>query len=285
MSPTRPSVIPPSSLIPHPTSIGLIAGNGIYPATFARAARNHGVSKLVACAFINETDPELQKMVDIMEWMRVGQLSRMIKLFHREGIRDVVMVGQIAPKNLFDLRPDLRALLLLGRLKKKNAESIFGGIGDELAKEGITLLPATTFLEHLLPGAGLVAGPAIKKRRWSDVEYGLSIAREISRLDIGQTIVVRNGTVLAVEAFEGTNEAIKRGGTLARGRLAMMIKVAKPQQDVRFDVPVIGPKTIEAAAHAGVDVIVVEAGRTLLLDKEGVEALCHGLSVSLIAAE
>lgn len=267
------------------SSIGLIAGNGIYPATFARAAREKSVAKLVTCAFINETDPAIEKLTDVTEWLRVGQLSRMIKLFQREGVRDAVMVGQIAPKNLFDLRPDLRALLLLGRLKKKNAESIFGGIGDELAKEGIRLLPATTFLEHLLPGPGLVAGPVIKKRRWSDVEYGLGIAREISRLDIGQTIVVRNGTVLAVEAFEGTNEAIKRGGALARGRLAMMIKVAKPNQDTRFDVPVIGPKTIEAAAHAGVDVIVVEAGKTLLLDQEAVAALCHGLGVSLIAAE
>lgn len=142
---------------------------------------------------------------------------------------------------------------MLARIKQRNAEALFGGIADELAKDGITLLPATTFLEDLMPAAGHVAGPQIKKRRWEDSQYGFTIAKESSRLDVpGQTVIVKNGTVLAVEAFEGTNEAVKRGGALGRGG-ATMVKVSKPNQDMRFDVPVIGPDTVRNAAAAGVD--------------------------------
>ncbi|MDB6116474.1 MAG: hypothetical protein JWO08_255, partial [Verrucomicrobiaceae bacterium] len=173
---------------------------------------------------------------------------------------------------------------MLARLKQRNAESMFGAIGDELKKEGIELLPATTFLENLMPKAGHVAGPVLKKRRWEDVAYGFGIAKESSRLDIGQTVVVKNGTVLAVEAFEGTNECVKRGGTLGRGN-ATMVKVSKPAQDMRFDVPVIGPATISSAAEAGVDVIALEAGKALILGMEEVIMLCQTLKVSLVAAE
>jgi hypothetical protein len=151
-----------------------------------------------------------------------------------------------------------------------------------LAKDGISLLPATTFLEDLMPSSGHVAGPQIKKRRQEDAEYGFKIAKESSRLDIGQTVVVKNGTVLAVEAFEGTNEAVKRGGALGRGG-ATMVKVSKPNQDMRFDVPVVGPDTIRTAASAGVDLITVEAGMTLLLGREEVLRLCADLKVSVIA--
>lgn len=262
--------------------IALIAGNGLYPATFAAAARRAGVTRLVAAAFLDETKPELAKQVDAIEWFRVGQLGKMIAFFKREGIRRAVMVGQIAPKNLFDLRPDLRTLLLLARLPRRNAESLFGGIADELAKDSIELLPATTYLEDLMPAAGHVAGPSIKKRRWDDARYGYEIAKESSRLDIGQTVVVKNGTVLAVEAFEGTNEAIKRGGALGRGG-ATMAKVSKPGQDMRFDVPVVGPDTIRVAAEAGVDVIAVEAGKTLLLGLNELQAECQARRVSLVA--
>lgn len=263
-------------------TIAIIAGNGIYPETFAAAARKAGVRRLVAAAFTGETKPDLAEKVDAIEWFRVGQLSKMIAFFHREGVKKSVMVGQIAPRNLFDLRPDLRTLMLLARLKERNAESIFGGIADELGREGIELLPATTFLDDLLPSPGQVAGPAIKKRRWSDAEYGFRIAKETSRLDIGQTVVVKNGTVLAVEAFEGTNETLKRGGLLGRGH-ATMAKVSKPGQDLRFDVPVIGPDTIRAAAAAGVDVIAVEAGKTLLLGGDAVFRACDEQRVSVVA--
>jgi DUF1009 family protein len=265
-----------------PSVVGMIAGNGIYPETFARAARRAGVKSLVAAAFTDETDPDLKNLVDQIEWMRVGQLGKMIKHFKAHGVTSVVMVGQIAPKNLFDLRPDLRLLKMLSRVKERNAETLFAAIAGELEHDGITLLPATTFLDDLLPVAGLVCGPALSDRQKEDAAFGFRIAKEVSRLDIGQTVVVKKGTVLAVEAFEGTNEAIKRGGGLGKGE-AMMVKVSKPKQDFRFDVPVVGPATIETAAAAGVNAIVVEAGSTLLLGKEEIVRLCQEKKVSLFA--
>lgn len=265
-------------------SIALIAGNGAYPEIFAAAARRAGVKTLVAAAFKDETRPALAKAVDTIEWFRVGQLSKMIAFFKRHAVRHGVMVGQIAPKNLFDLRPDLRTLMMLARVRRRNAETLFGAIGDELKKDGIELLPATTFLEDCLPGAGHVAGPAFKKRRHDDAAFGFRIAKECSRLDVGQTVIVKNGTVLAVEAFEGTNEALQRGGALGKGH-ATMVKVSKPNQDMRFDVPVIGPETITAAAEAKVDLIAIEAGKTLLLDKDEVIARCERLKVGLLAIE
>lgn len=264
--------------------IGVIAGNGVYPETFIAAARKAGVQKLALSAFENETKPELASIVDAIAWFRVGQLGKMIRFFKEQGVTQAVMVGQIAPRNLFELRPDFRTLIMMAKLKKRNAETLFGAIADELQKDGITLLSATTFLEDLMPAAGLVAGPKVKDRFWEDARYGLSIAKESSRLDIGQTVVVKKGTVLAVEAFEGTNEAIKRGGQLGRGG-AVMAKVSKPNQDFRFDVPVVGPLTIQTAADAGVQVIAVEAGRTLLLAKPEVEQLCERLKVSLLAID
>lgn len=265
-----------------PDCIGIIAGNGIYPITFIRAARAAGVTKLVMAAFTGETNPDLAYKVEAIDWFRVGQLSRMIKFFKAQGVKQVVMVGQIAPRNLFDLRPDIRTLIMMAKLKQRNAESLFGGIANELGKDGIELLPATTYLEDLMPPAGHIAGPQPKKRRWEDAQYGFKIAKESSRMDIGQTVVVKNGTVLAVEAFEGTNEAIKRGGALGRGG-ATMVKVSKPNQDIRFDVPVVGPETIRTAANAGVDLIAVEARMTIVLARDEVDTLCHDLKVALIA--
>ncbi len=263
-------------------AIGMIAGNGIYPAIFARAARAAGVGHLVAASFRNETEPVIEDLVDSVSWMRVGQLAKMIKFFKQEGLRHAVMVGQIAPKNLFDLRPDMRTLTLLGRLKERNAESIFIGIGEELAKDGIELIAATTFLEDFLPDPGHVCGPKADQRLEEDAMFGFRIAKETSRLDIGQTVVVRRGTVLAVEAFEGTNATIRRGGELGRGK-AVVVKVSKPDQDVRFDVPCIGPDTIKVASEAGVSAIVIEAGATLLLDKEQIESLANTLRVTVFA--
>jgi DUF1009 family protein len=260
----------------------MIAGNGVYPALFARAARRAGVPRLVAVAFTDETDPALAGLVDDIEWLRVGQLDKMIKAFTNRGISQAVMVGQIAPSNLFNLRPDLRTVALLARLKTKNAESIFGGIADELAKDGVTLLPATTHLEEFIPGPGHVCGPKLPEADLSVAAWGFGIAKEVSRLDIGQTIVVKDGTVLAVEAFEGTNEAIRRGGALGKGK-AMVVKVSKPRQDLRFDVPCIGTKTIETAREAGIAALVVEAGHTLLLDRDEIVKLCERLRITLHA--
>jgi len=267
---------------PTPEVLGIIAGNGVYPRLLADAARKAGVKKIVATAFSGETDPALAQYVDAIEWLRVGQLSRLLKFFREQKVHRVIMAGQIAPKNLFDLRPDWKALLLLARMKQRNAESIFAAIADELAKVDVDLLPATSFLEQFLATPGLIAGPKLSRREEDDVNFGWEIAKQISRLDIGQTVLVKNGTVLAVEAFEGTNEALQRGGMLA-GKDAVMVKVAKPNQDMRFDVPVIGPETFRLAAKVAVRVIAVEAGKTLLLEKESLIDLAERSRISLIA--
>lgn len=250
-------------------TLGIIAGNGVYPLELARAARQAGVSAIAAAAFENETSPELAPLVDRIEWMRVGQLGRLLKFFAGAGVTEAVMAGQISPKNLFELRPDFKALLLIGKLKRRNAETLFRAVADELEMAGVKLLPATVHLEANLAGEGHLAGPRLKKRHGEEIEFGFEIAKEMSRLDIGQTVVVRRGTVLAVEAFEGTNEALRRGGTLGRGE-AVAVKVSKPNQDFRFDVPVAGPVTLETAAEAGIRVLAVESGRTLFLEKEKV---------------
>lgn len=265
-----------------PDPLGIIAGNGVYPRLLAEAARRAGVKKIVAAAFTDETDERLGGMVDEINWMRVGQLGKLMACFRNAGVANAIMAGQIAPKNLFDLRPDWKTLLLLARLKRRNAESIFAAIGHELASAGITLLPATTFLDDCLAPAGLIAGRKLSRREEDDVVFGFEIAREVSRLDIGQTVVVKNGTVLAVEGFEGTNEAIKRGGALG-GKNAIMVKVAKPEQDMRFDVPVVGVATIAVAAEAHLRVIAIEAGRTLLLEKEAVIESATQANISLVA--
>jgi len=263
-------------------ALGIIAGNGVYPRLLANAARKAGVETIVAASFIDETDPVLEQQVDVLEWMRVGQLGRLLKFFRGQDVHHAIMAGQIAPKNLFDLRPDLKALVLLGKLKERNAESIFAAIGDELAKIDVALLPATTFLEDSLAQPGLIAGPKLSPRQEHDVELGWNVAKEIARLDIGQTIIIKNGTIVAVEALEGTNEAIKRGGILAREG-AVMVKVSKPNQDMRFDVPVIGVETVRIAAESGVTVVAVEAGKTLLLEREAVIALANGSNMSVVA--
>jgi len=174
---------------------------------------------------------------------------------------------------------------LVARLKERHAETLCGGIAVELAKDGITLLPATTFLDDHLPAAGPVCGPGFSKRQLADAAFGFRIAKQTSALDIGQTVVVRHGTVLAVEAFEGTNACIRRGGELGRGKDVMLVKVSKPNQDFRFDVPVIGRQTIETCAAAGVSGIAIEAGRTLLLEREVVARLCaeHRIGIHAIA--
>ena len=265
-----------------PDVLGIIAGNGVYPRLLAAAARKAGVEKIIAAAFTDETDPALEQHVDLLEWMRVGQLGRLLKFFRSQDIHHAIMAGQIAPKNLFDLRPDLKALMLLGKLKERNAESIFAAIADELVKVEVDLLPATTFLEDSLARPGLIAGPKLSSGQEHDVELGWNIAKEIARLDIGQTIVIKNGTIIAVEALEGTNEAIKRGGTLAREG-AVMVKVSKPNQDMRFDVPVIGVETVRIAAESGVRVIAIEARKTLLLERDILVALANGSNMSVVA--
>ncbi len=265
-------------------TIGIIAGRGIFPATFVEAARKRGV-RVVMAAFKGETEPRLEQEVEVLEWFRVGQLVKMIKFFQREGVTECVMIGQISPDRLFDLRPDLRLIGILARLKERNAESLFGAVADELGKGGITVLPSTTFLQENLPGPGPVCGPGLNEAGIEDAAFGMRIAKEVSDLDIGQSVVVREGTVLAVEAFEGTNKCIRRGGELGKGKKVKLVKVAKPEQDLRFDVPVVGPHTIEACKEAGVSAVVIEARCTLVLGMEEVKSLCEQHGISLHAHE
>jgi hypothetical protein len=250
-------------------SLGLIAGNRSLPLEFARQARAAGVKRLVAVAFENETDSAVAQLVDEVVWLRVGQLSKMIAAFTDRGITQCVMVGQIAPKNLFDVRPDLRAMGVLLRLKEKNAHTIFGAIADELKKDGVELIEATPWLQPLMPGAGFQLGPKLSSEQKQDVDFGFRIAKETSRLEIGQTVVVKNGVVLAVEGFEGTDQCLARGGKLAgKNGGAVAVKVARLNHDMRFDIPCIGAQTLETGAASGVSVLALEAGKTLLLEQE-----------------
>lgn len=264
-------------------SLGIIAGNRTLPLEFAMQARAAGVKKLVAVAFDNETQLELAKLVDEIVWLKVGQLSKMISAFTDRGISQCVMVGQIAPKNLYDLRPDLRAMGVLFRLKEKNAHSIFGAIADELKKDGVELIDATPWLSPLMPGKDFRLGPPLTGDQKADVDFGRHIAAEVSRLEIGQTVVVKGGTVLAVEGFEGTDNCLLRGGELSgKDGGAVAVKVAKEKHDMRFDIPCLGAQTLEICAKARIAVLAIEPGKTLLLEREACEALAKKNKISVI---
>jgi UDP-2,3-diacylglucosamine hydrolase len=264
-------------------TIGIIAGNRSLPLAFADEARVQGVKRLVAVAFDHETNPALAHKVDEIVWLKVGQLSKMIAAFKERGVSQCVMVGQIAPKNLFDLRPDLRALGLLMKLKERNAHSLFGAIADELKKEGIELIEPVRWLRPLMPGAGFVLGPALTAEQKEDAAFGFRMAKEISRLEIGQTVVVKEGTVLAVEGFEGTDACLRRGGELAGGKGAVAVKVAKEKHDLRFDIPCVGARTLEACQAARISALVFEAEKTLLLEKAEAETLARKHKITLAA--
>ena len=227
----------------QPDTLGIIAGNRTLPLLFAKEARRQGVKRLVAVAVEGETDPALAPLVDDIVWLKVGQLSKMIAAFTERGVKHCVMAGQIAPSNLFDVRPDFRALSLLLRLREKNAHTIFGAIADELKRDGVELIEATPWLKPLMPGAGFRLGPKLSDAQRADVDFGFRLAKEVSRLEIGQTVLVKEGTVLAVEAFEGTDKCLARGGELAGSAGgAVAVKVAKERHDFRFDIPCLGPQ-------------------------------------------
>jgi DUF1009 family protein len=269
---------------PKLDALGIIAGSRTLPLLLAKQARAMGVRKLVAVAFEKETSPELASLVDDIVWVRVGQLNKLISAFTSRGVRHCVMAGQVAPRNLFDLRPDLRSLGVLLRLKEKNAHTIFAAIGEELAKDGVRLIEAVPWLRPLMPPAGFCLGPAPGEAQREDVAYGLGLAREVSRLEIGQTVVVKNGTVLAVEGFEGTDQCLSRGGDLAgKEGGAVAVKVAKAGHDMRFDIPCIGAQTVATCAAHGVQVLALEAGRTLILEQSEVEALARRHRISVLA--
>ena len=257
------------SMNPALETLGLIAGNRTLPLLFARQARSAGVKRLIAVAFEGETDPAIATLVDEVVWVKVGQLSKMIAGFTDRKVRQCVMVGQIAPKNLYDVRPDFRAMGVLFKLRERNAHTIFGAIAAELKKDGVELIEATPWLKPLMPGAGFSLGRKLTDGQRADVEFGFRIAKEVSRLEVGQTVVVKEGTVLAVEGFEGTDKCLARGGELAgKDGGAVAVKVAKINHDMRFDVPCLGPQTLDTCARAGVAVLAFESGRSLLLEQE-----------------
>ena len=259
--------------------IGLVAGRVIYPLKVLDGAKVRGVS-LVVAAFEGETEARVAARGQPTEWLRVGQLGKLISFFKKAGVREAIFAGQITPKRLFDLRPDWKALWIMARLKERNAVTLFGAVVAELAKAGVKVLPATTFVEDHLAGRGILAGPNPPKHLSSEIAFGWPLAKAVAKLNIGQTVVVKKGTVMAVEGFEGTDEALRRGGKLGAGE-AVAIKVTAPGQDMRFDVPVIGPRTLQAAAEGKLSVLVVESGKTLILEMEEVRKLAvrHKITV------
>ncbi len=265
-----------------PDTLGIIAGNRSLPLLFAQQARRQGVKRLVAVAFEGETDPALAPLVDDIVWLKVGQLSKMIAAFTSRGDKQCVMTGQIAPRNLFEIRPDLRGIALLLRLREKNAHTVFGAIADELKRDGVELIEATPWFEPLMPGAGFHLGPKLSDTQKADVDFGFRLAKEVSRLEIGQTVIVKEGTVLAVEAFEGTDKCLARGGELAGSTGgAVAVKVAKERHDFRFDIPCVGAKTLETCAAARIAVLAFEASRSLVLEQETCERLARKHKIAL----
>ncbi|MFZ5805636.1 MAG: LpxI family protein [Verrucomicrobiota bacterium] len=262
--------------------LGIIAGKGVYPGMVIEGARKTGVDRIVVAAFEDETSDSVIAKADAQHWLKVGQLGKLIEFFKKESATHAIMAGQITPKRLFDLKPDFRALILLARLRERNAETIFGAVGAELEKNGIHLLPATSYIENHLASMGWIAGPKPSHTLLEDIEFGGPIAKKVSELDIGQTIVVKRGTVLAVEGYEGTDDTILRGGELGQKKGIVVIKVSKPKQDFRFDVPVIGPTTLKVAAKAGVICIACEAKKTLLLERSQITELAKKYKITVL---
>ena len=248
---------------------GLIAGNGQFPFLVLEGARERGV-ELVVAAIKEEAAREIEQHAARVEWVGVGQLGHLVRFFRREQVTHAIMAGQVKHNQIFRLNalPDLRMVKMLARLAMKNTDSLIGAVADELAREGITLVDSTIFVESHLAGEGTLTRRPPTKQERGDIEYGLEVARQIARLDLGQTIAVKDRAVVAIEAMEGTDAVIERAGEITRGRPFVVIKVAKPNQDMRFDVPVIGLPTVENMKRAGATAIHVTAGRTLLFDRQ-----------------
>ena len=267
-------------------TLGLIAGNRSLPLVLAREARAAGVDWIVAVAFKGETDPNLVELVDELVWVRIGQLGKMIDALSSRDVKRCVMAGQLAPSNLFNVRPDLRGMKTLLRLRERNAHSIFGAVADELARDGIELISAVPWLKPVMPAPGFRLGAPPSSRHLTEIQFTLSVAREIARLNVGQSVVAKEGTILAVEGFEGTDNCLARGGDLAgRSGGAVAVKVAKQDHDMRFDIPCIGPQTIRTCLEHGIEVLAFEGGRTLVLDQPELEALLVRKRFSLIAVD
>ena len=246
--------------------IGLIAGGGQFPLLFAEAARARG-RRVVAVAHVNETLPELEQQADVTCWVKLGQLGRIIKYFRQEGVNETVFAGTITKTRIFhDVLPDFKGLTLWNKIDIRLDDAILRAVAQTLEEEGIRVIASTCYLDHLFFPQGLLSRKKPSAAQMEDIRFGWSIARAVGRLDIGQCVVVRDRSVLAVEAIEGTDAAIRRGGELA-GSGAVVVKLKKPDQDFRFDLPATGEKTIATLAAVKGAVLAVEAGQSLLFDR------------------
>jgi DUF1009 family protein len=261
---------------------GLIAGNGKFPFLVVEGARRAG-AELAVAAIKEETDPAIEKIADKLTWVGIGQLGKMIRFFKREGVEKAIMAGQVKHVRIFSgALPDVRMLRMLLSLPRRNTDALIGGVAAELAREGIELIDSTYFLKDQLAAEGTLTRRAPDEHERGDIEYGLEVAREIARLDLGQTIVVRSRACVAIEAMEGTDATVRRAGTLAKGRLTV-VKVAKPGQDMRFDVPVVGVPTVETMSEAGATCLCVTAAKTLVFDREEMIRLADRHRIAVVA--
>jgi DUF1009 family protein len=261
--------------------LGLIAGNGKFPLIFAAEAKREGYF-VVAVAHRGETDQAIERVADEVVWIYVGQLGHIIKAFRRAGVTQAVMAGGIRKIRLFgNFRPDMRGARFLARLKSREDDALLRGIAAELAADNIQILESTLCLSHIVAVQGVMTRRAPRAGEWEDIKLGFHAAKELGRLGIGQTVVVKNRVVVAVEAVEGTDAAIQRGGSLAKSG-CVVVKVSKPQQDMRFDVPAVGVDTITNLHAAGGSVLAVEAGKTILLEKDMLLELADRYAMSVV---
>ena len=278
------SSLHPTPKTPHPevVRLGLIAGNGTFPFLVLEGARKAGAQVAVA-AIREETDPNIEKVADNVTWVGVGQLGKMLRFFKKEGVDKAIMAGQVKHVQIFSSSiPDLRMVKMLLRLPRKNTDALIGAVANELASEGIELIDSTYFLQEHLPQPGTLTKRKPDERERGDIEYGLEVAHEIARLDLGQTIVVRDRACVAIEAMEGTDAVIRRAGELVRGRLTV-VKIAKPDQDMRFDVPVVGLSTIKTMIEAGATCLCLTAGKTLMFERDQMRALADKNKIAIVA--
>jgi DUF1009 family protein len=261
--------------------VGLIAGNGRFPLIFAHTARAEGV-EVVAVAHEGETLPELNDAVDTITWVKVGELGRIIGAFQQSGITRAVMAGGIRKAALLEhFAPDERGQRFLARLSCLGDDTLLRGVASELESEGIQIVESTLFLSTLLAPVGALTRRVPDAAQWRDIHHGIAVAKAVGRWDIGQSVVVQSGMVLAVEAIEGTDATIQRGGRAG----AVVVKVSKPQQDLRFDVPAVGPDTVRICTVTGVAVLALEAGKTLLLDKDELLRQADTSDLSIVGVE
>ena len=263
-------------------NLGLIAGNGKFPFLVLEGARRAGVSLSVA-AIREETDPKIEVLAERLVWVGIGQLGKMIRFFKSAGVERAIMAGQVKHVQIFSgAIPDARMLKMLLKLPRRNTEALIGGIADELAAEGIELIDSTYFLKDHLPQKGVLTRRGPDQYELENIDYGLEIVHGLARLDLGQTIVIRAKACVAIEAMEGTDETIRRAGTLANGRLTV-VKIAKPDQDMRFDVPVVGAPTIQTMAEAGATCLCLSSGKTLMFDREEMIQLADKKKIAIVA--